>query len=411
MISRRRVSAGARDLRALLRRRSSLSGTPTVAEFERTIAELTGMPHAAAVSSGRRAMALVLRHLGLGPGDEVIVPAYTLGALVPLIQKTGATVVPADIERDTFGMDPDAAQRRITDRTAAIIALHTFGAPCRIDRLTELARAHDIPVVEDCAHSLGATLDGRQTGSFGYAGFFSFETTKPVNTYGGGMVVTRDESLVEAIRSDTRDDIEDRSGVTKKLLSVHLERGLFATGLASPMLWMLASQRSKSATEALYRRFQHAPATHLRYLPGQAEIGLRKVATLPRRIAARQERVEVFTAMLDDSIHPQTLIEGSSTTWYFLVVTLPVDARRVRRHLLSRGIDAGIEDEIADDVARALGFEDCPVVAEVSRTAIVLPLWDGISTRDLERVARTLNRAVATSPPSPGFPAHSPGSR
>ncbi len=392
MIPRRRVSAGPRDLWTLVRGQGG-AGDP-IEDLERAIAELTGMPHAVAVSSGRRAMALVLSHLGVGPGDEVIIPAYTLGALVPLIQKTGATVVPADIERHSFQVDPAAVEGRISDRTAAIIALHTFGAPCRIDRIAELAAAHDIPVIEDCAHSLGASLDGRQTGSFGYAGFFSFETTKPVNTYGGGMVVTRDESLVAAIRRDTRDDGEDVSGVLKKLVSVNVERGLFATGLATPMLWLLASPRSKSAAEGFYRRFQHAPATRLRYLPSQARIGLRKVGSLPRRIAGRQACVERFCSQLDGRIRPQELIEGSTSTWYFLVVTVPGDAASVRRKLLVRGIDAGIADEIADDCGVLLGFGDCPVAGEVTRTAVLLPLWDGISGRFLDRVARVLNGVV-----------------
>ena len=109
--------------------------------------------------------------------------------------------------------------------------------------------------------------------------------------------------------------------------------------------------------------------------------------------------METLRTLLDDRIQPQGLIDGATTTWYFLVVRLPVASRPIRMKLLRRGIDAGIEDEIADDTARALGFDDCPVVAEVSRTAMVLPLWDGISERTLRRVARRLNDAVATSLP------------
>ncbi len=396
MIPRRRVCTGPRDLGALLRAHRSAvpPGDTSIAELERAIAELTGMPHAAAVSSGRRAMALVLGHLGVGPGYEVIVPAWTLGALVPLIQATGATVVPADIEGDTFQVDVKAIRRRQSDRTAAIIALHAFGAPCRIDRIAELAAAHDVPLIEDCAHSLGATLGGRQTGSFGYAGFFSFETTKLVNTYGGGMVVTRDPDLVEAIRSGTRDDVAQVGGVTKKLVSVHVERALFATGLAAPMLWLLASPRWKGAAEDFYRRFQHAPASNLRYLPAQAAIGLRKLEGLPERIARRRRLVERLCGMLDETIRPQVLVEDSTTTWYFLVVRVPGDVGQFRRRLLRRGIDVGIRDEIADDTARALGFDDCPVVAEVFESAVVLPLWDGMGERTLERVGRGVARGV-----------------
>ena len=203
LIPRRRADMAPGETRRL---KSACAGLrmgepPLVAEFERRVAAFTGVPQAAAVNSGRLGMRLILEYLGVGDGAEVIIPAYTLKDLIPIVRNSGAEAVPADIDPRTLNVTAASVERRITARTRAIIVLHAFGAPAPVDEITELADRRSIPVIEDCAHSLGATLHGRQTGSFGYAGFFSFEPTKPVNTYGGGMVVSRDPDLVRFIRA------------------------------------------------------------------------------------------------------------------------------------------------------------------------------------------------------------------
>jgi len=366
-----------------------------VAEWERAMAAYVGVAHGASVNSGRRGMTLILEHLGVGVDDEVIVPAYTLKDLIPLIQELGAHVVPADIDPETLTISPDTIRARLSRRTKAILALHAFGAPCAIEEIVALGNCSGVPVVEDCAHSLGATVRGRQTGSFGRAGFFSFETTKPINTFGGGMVVSDDTSLIEHIRKVTRSDAPDRQLLRKKVRATRLERGMFATGMAFPFLCFLATPGFKQTIARIYRRVQHAPPNHVRYSPIQARLGLSKLATLDRRIESRRRKAELLRGLLRPEVRPQRLLDGSASSWYFLVVVLPGTAAAVRNRLLARGIDAGIEDEIADNCAALLGFRDCPNTERIYRRAIALPLYEDLPEEKVRRVAKTLNGLIS----------------
>lgn len=396
MIPRRSADTNCEELAQLKRmcRQPSLASEDRLSAWEAEVARYVGVPHAAAVASGRKGMYLTFKYLGIGPGDEVIVPGYTLGALIPLIQSLNAQPVPADIDPNGFNVTADSVAARITPKTKAILVLHIFGSPCPVADIKALADKAGIPVIEDCAHSLGATHAGRQTGSFGQAGFYSFETTKPVNTFGGGMVVSHDAQLVESIRNATRDDPLDAQPLAKKAKAVSLERTLFATGLAWPMLYLLTSETFKTGITKVYRRVQSAPPAHVGYSPIQAELGLKKLASLEHRLSLRREMAELYRTLLRPDIVPQEVSKDNMATWYFFVATLPCDARDVRRKLLLRGIDAGIEDEIADDCATLLGYRDCRYVESVFRTAIALPMYETLTHRAITRVAQTLNKLV-----------------
>jgi perosamine synthetase len=393
MIPRRKVRLYPEEWEEILRRSSA--GTEEdgsgVAEWERAVAEYVGLPYAAAVNSGRRGMALILKHLGLGEGDEVIVPAYTLKDLIPLIQRFGAKAIPADIEAETMSVAPEAIEGRITPNTKAILALHAFGAPCRIEAIAALGERHGIAVIEDCAHSLGATVKGRQTGTFGYAGFYSFETTKPINTFGGGMVVSRDASLIEAIHGETAGDGLDYAPLLKRMKGTRFEQRLFGVGLTFPFLLLLTSGTFKDTLTRVYRKMQPAPPSNIRYTPLQAELGLRRFASMAERQGERKAAVERLEELLSPEIRLQQVLEGCESTWCFAIAVLPGPAAPVRRSLLLRGIDAAVEDEIVDDCATSLGYDDCDVAKDVYRRAIMLPMYEGIEEGTLERVAGALN--------------------
>lgn len=396
MIPRRKAHTFPGETEEIGRRcRQGITQDPSLlARWERAVADFVGVPHAAVVNSGRRGMTLIFRHLGVGPGDEVIVPAYTLKDLIPLIQSLGAKIIPADIDRETLNISPKAVSERITAKTKAVLALHAFGSPCDIEAIVTLAERHGLPVIEDCAHSLGASVGGRQTGSFGRAGFFSFETTKPVNTFGGGMVVSSDVTLTESVHASTQNDVFDVTPLQAKVGATKTEDFLFRTGLGFPMLYLLASPMWKGVTARLYRRFQHAPPSNIQYTPIQAEIGLKKLASLPERIGQRKRSAELLRSLLSPEIRTQRIRDGCESTWYFVVVVLPCAALRVRKRMLVRGIDAGIEDEIADNCAALLGYKDCPVIDEVYGRAMVLPLYEGITEEAIRKIARALNESI-----------------
>ena len=398
MIPRRWVRVSPADWKDIEDRLAACAAREVaIEEWEAAIARFTGMPYAAAVSSGRQGMLGILEYLGIGPAQEVIVPAYTLGELLPLIQRLGAGVAPADIDPGTFNVTADTIAARISSRTRAILVLHAFGAPANIPPILELAASRHIPVIEDCAHSLGATLSGRQTGSFGAAGFFSFETTKPVNTWGGGMVVTSDAALAEFVRAKHRAGTISTDFLRAKLRGVRMEQRLFRTGIARVPLLVLALPGLQTVIPRLYRRVQRATPQSLRYLPLQAEIGLEKLPALEERIDARNRLAMAYREALRPEIRTQALLPEARSAWYFYVIKLPTPVRWPRLQLLLKGIDAGIESEIADDCAALLGRQDCPHARELYAHALALPMHDQLTLDQAGRVAETLNRLLTVA--------------
>jgi dTDP-4-amino-4,6-dideoxygalactose transaminase len=182
--------------------RSGWIGTgPKVARFEEEFATYVGTPHAVALGSCTAALHLALVTLGLKPGDEVIVPAMTFAATANVVVHAGATPVFADVDRSSQCLDPDDVVRRLTPRTKALIPVHFAGRACDMGSLMDIARAHDLRVVEDCAHAIETLWQGRHVGTIGDVGAFSFYVTKNVVTGEGGMLTTTDAS--QAARAKT----------------------------------------------------------------------------------------------------------------------------------------------------------------------------------------------------------------
>jgi len=165
-----------------------------VDQFEIEFARFVGVKHALGVASGTGALHVALSALGVGPGQEVIVPAYLWVAVLAAIVNHGAIPVLADIN-STFGIDPVALRKRITEKTKGIIAIHMSGAPCDIKSIAKVAREHELWLLEDCAQCNGGTVHKRKVGSFGDMGIFSFQMNKNMTAGEGGCVVTSDDQL------------------------------------------------------------------------------------------------------------------------------------------------------------------------------------------------------------------------
>jgi len=178
-----------------------LSIGPKMEEFERSIADLVGVPYGIAVSSGTAGLHLCLRALGVGEGDEVILPSFTFIAAGNAILYERARPVFVDIEPRTLNIDPEQLERSITPNTRAIIVVHTFGHPADLDPIMDIARKHGLPVIEDACEAIGARYQGRSAGGIGDFGVFGFYPNKPITTGEGGMVVTRDPEMADTIRA------------------------------------------------------------------------------------------------------------------------------------------------------------------------------------------------------------------
>lgn len=174
---------------------------PKVAEFERKIADYHGVSEAVSVASGTDALHLSISAFGIGKEDEVITTPFTFFATVEAILYTGATPVFVDIEPDTFNIDVNQIEEKITKNTKAILPVHLFGHMADMEEILDIARRHNLIVIEDCAQSFGAELGGKKAGSFGDAGCFSFYPSKNLGGCGdGGMIILNDPVVADRIR-------------------------------------------------------------------------------------------------------------------------------------------------------------------------------------------------------------------
>lgn len=176
-----------------------LTTGPKVAEFEKKVAAYVGAKYAVAVCNGTAALHVACLAAGIQPGDEVITTPITFAASANCVLYCGATPVFADIDPVTYNIDPAEVEKHITSKTKAIIPVHYTGQPCDMQAITELAAKHNLLVIEDGAHALGAVYNGRKIGSISDMTCFSFHPVKPVTTGEGGMIVTDDEELYQRL--------------------------------------------------------------------------------------------------------------------------------------------------------------------------------------------------------------------
>lgn len=201
--------------------------------FEREFANILGVNHAIATCNGTAAIQVALAALGIKPGDEVIVPTLTFVATVNPVLYLGAVPVFVDSEPETWNMDPDKIEEKITHKTRAIIPVHLYGHPARMDKIVEIARKHDLKIIEDATEALGSKCFGRHVGTFGDIGCFSFNGNKLITTGGGGMIVTNNDEyakraryLINQARDDSTEYIHNEIGYNFRLSNLHAAIGL-----------------------------------------------------------------------------------------------------------------------------------------------------------------------------------------
>jgi perosamine synthetase len=293
------ITAAEIDAVVAVLRTSRLSLGPVTEQFEDEVAASVSLPHAIAVSSGTAGLHLCIRGLGIGEGDEVIVPSFTFIAAANAVRYECATPVFVDIEPVRLNMDPQRIEDAITPRTRAIMAVHTFGVPA------EIARKHDLLVIEDACEAIGAECLGRKVGSMGDAGVFAFYPNKQITTGEGGMVVTRDERLatrIRALRNQGRYQTDDWFQHTELGFNYRISEVNCALGLA----------QMRRLEEILQKREAVASAYHQR---------LSRCASLTL---------------------PAVALPGGRISWFVYVVRAAVDDRdAIMRGLRNAGIECG----------------------------------------------------------------------
>jgi len=192
---------------------------PQVAEFEQSFSEFTKAKYAIATTSCTTALHLSLVALGIGAGDEVILPSFTFVATANAVEYTGATPLFCDIDLCTFNIDVEQIEKKMTNRTKAILPVHLFGLSADINAIMKIAQRHRLRIIEDAACGLGSYYQGKHVGTFGKTGCFSFHPRKAITTGEGGMIITEDESVMMTLKS-----LRDH-GATKTDLDRHVDRG------------------------------------------------------------------------------------------------------------------------------------------------------------------------------------------
>ncbi|MBI1825264.1 MAG: aminotransferase class I/II-fold pyridoxal phosphate-dependent enzyme [Planctomycetes bacterium] len=374
-----------------------------IAAFEREFAAYVGRRHAIAVSSGRLGIHLLLEAMNFAPGDEVIVPAFNLFAVIERFCQFGMTPRFADIRRGDLNVDADDVERLITPRTKMLLATHMFGHPADMDALTRIAERHNLVVLEDCAHALGSRIGDRQVGTFGRAAIYSFSVLKLLTTFGGGMIVTDDDALATAIRDRLERLFEGRTGsgawraaVTGAVMDFSTRESVFSFG-AWPALrllrWFKGDIQQQMMTEQPHLDRSLNPASSRAFHPFQAVLGRSQLTKVDELIARRQAVGKMLDHALAGVNEIRPLASQFGGAWNGLYYgVLAERAADLCENLFSHGIDAETSEyrNCADLEFYNSLRRDCPVAREVESRIIRIPNIPPLTEHDVSRIARTI---------------------
>jgi dTDP-4-amino-4,6-dideoxygalactose transaminase len=316
-------------------------------EFSRHVAAGSGQSvHAVAVANGTMALQLALSAIGIGPGDEVIVPSFTFIATANAVRGLGAVPVFADVDGETFTLDADSAASMVTSRTAAIMPVHLYGHPADMGAINSLAARHGLAVVEDAAQAHGASLGGRRAGSFA-TGCFSFYPTKNMTSGEGGMVTTRDGSLADRMR----------------LIRNHGMRGRYE-----------------------YETF----GTNLRMTDMAAALGRVQLRHLDAWNEGRRRNAAWLDAHLHSVATPKVRPNVVHAYHQYTVCTDDRDAltERLRAHGIGHGVYYPVPVHRTAPYAAEL---DLPVTERLARQVLSLPVRPDLTREELAGVAEAVN--------------------
>ncbi|GAB3667930.1 DegT/DnrJ/EryC1/StrS family aminotransferase [Actinocorallia lasiicapitis] len=318
---------------------------PEVAAFEAEFSALVAGRHCVAVNSGTSALHLSLLALGVGPGDEVIVPSFSFAATANAVRLVGAVPVFADIEPDTFNLDPEAVRAAIGPRTTAVIPVHLYGHPAAMDRLVPLAAAHGLAIVEDACQAHGAQLDGTPVGAFG-TGCFSFYPTKNMHALEGGMVTTDDPALARTLRLLRNQGMEQR--YQNEIVGANLRMTDVSAAIGRVQLGKLPAWTSRRRANAGHLTAGITTATTPAVRPGAEHVFHQYTVRLPDRDAAQQRLTE---AGISSAVYYPTPIHRLPA--FALTLDLP-ETERAAAEALSLPVHPALSGDDLDRIVTAV---------------------------------------------------------
>jgi len=347
-----------------------LTQGPKVAAFEEAFARRHKVRYGLATTSCTTALHLILVALGIGPGDEVIVPAFTWVSTANVVLHCGATPVFVDVDRSTFNMDVKQLSRKVNERTRAIIPVHLFGLCADMDPILEIA--HGIPVIEDAACAAGSAYRGRAAGSIGRAAAFSFHPRKSITTGEGGMVTTNDRTLGETIAR-----------------------------MRNHGASLSEEQRHQGSRPYVLPEF-NLLGYNYRMTDLQAAVGLIQLSKLDRFLGERRSWAQFYEDAFSGMnwLHPPAHPEDYAHGWQAYVCTVdetksPMPRNRIMDLLQSRGISTRPGTHAVHMLGlyrKKFGFkaDDFPVARDCDRYSLAIPLHNRMEAEDYEYVVKTL---------------------
>jgi dTDP-4-amino-4,6-dideoxygalactose transaminase len=337
---------------------------PEVKAFEEEMAAYCGTEYAVGVASGTDALHLALLALGIKDGDEVITTPFTFIATAESIAKCGAKPVFVDIDPKTYNIDPAQIELKITPKTKAILPVHLYGQPAAMDRILEIAKRHNLKVIEDCAQALGAEYNGKKVGSLGDAGCLSFFPSKNLGAYGdGGMVVTNDPAIADTV----------------KILRVH-------------------------GSKATYQHVMHGFNSRLDSL--QAAILRVKLKHLDKWNELRRSRASLYTRLLSqvNAIEPPYIEKHNRSSCNYYTIRLK-DSRlnrdQLRKRLESKGIQSMVYYPLSlhlQEVYKYLCHKpgDFPQSEQAQEQVLSLPMYPELSEEQVKGIVGKINSRSKT---------------
>lgn len=336
---------------------------PRAEEFERLIADYVGTKHAVAVNSGTAALHLIVKSIGLGPGDEILVPSFTFAASVNAFLYEGCTPIFVDIDPETKNLDPKDLERKITPRSRAVMVVDVFGHPVEWDAILEIARRHDLRVIDDACEALGAEYKGIKVGRFGDAASFSFYPNKQMTLGEGGVIVTDNDQIAR------------------------LARSLRNQGRGEMGSWL-----------------DHERLGYNYRLPElSAALGISQLRRLETFLAKRERVARMYTERLQglEWVGPPVVRPHVRMSWclYDVLLAEGLDRDPVMRAMAEQGIPTRgyfspvhLQPYIREKWGNKAG--DLPVTESVASRSLALPFFNNLSEDQVELVVSKLAAAV-----------------
>jgi dTDP-4-amino-4,6-dideoxygalactose transaminase len=405
-----RVLPNTEEIVAECKARGEFIQGPNIAAFEAKFARRVAYDPAQAIATsyGRMAFYYLLKALDLPAGSEIVCPALTFWVVPELARVAGLKVVFADVDPATFTIDPAALERAITPATRAVVPTHLYGLPCDMDAIMGIARRHDLRVIEDCAHALGATFDSQPVGTFGDAGFFSFQTLKPLNCYGGGLALIRDRGLAGRVRTlAEREPWPDQKRIENRLLVGRLQRIFIKPSVftisAFPILWvssLIGANPDVYLWEEI-RSLTPLPDSYTERFPNvQAAIGMAALDELDAWTERTRRHARLMDQMLGDlpGIQIPAVPPRRTHVYYQYCVHGPQRDELVVR-CVRRGVDIEtLHVDVCSDMELFAGATVTPPGTPGARKAagaMQIPVYSTLTDTEAQRVGRVVRSVLA----------------